>query len=85
MYKLVISSRFKKDHKNKFLARAIPKLLREAGIDGIPVNMGPHKISANYKDNLEYHLRPDLLIIWFQIERPKTIKLIRIGSYCDLF
>ncbi|WP_299668565.1 type II toxin-antitoxin system mRNA interferase toxin, RelE/StbE family [uncultured Polaribacter sp.] len=55
------------------------------GVNGIPKNMKPHKLSGVYKDNWECHIKPDLLIIWFQIESPNSIKLIRIGSHSDLF
>ncbi|NEN23723.1 type II toxin-antitoxin system YafQ family toxin [Cryomorpha ignava] len=92
MYKLVISTKFKKDLKkikkdplNHALTRAILKILKEKGAVGIPVNMKPHRLSGGYKNSWECHIRPDLLIIWFQIEDPQTIKLIRIGSHSDLF
>ena len=43
------------------------------------------KLSGNYNKNWECHIKPDLLIIWIQIESTKTIKLIRLGSHSDLF
>lgn len=92
MYKLVISTKFKKDLKkiskdpqNDTLTRAVLKILKDKGVNGIPATMKPHRLSGDYKENWECHIRPDLLIIWFQIEDPKTIKLIRIGSHPDLF
>ena len=59
--------------------------LKVNGVDGIPIKMKPHKLKGNFKGNWECHIKPDLFIIWFQIEEPRTIKLIRLGSYSDLF
>ena len=92
MYKLVISTKFKKDLKkivknptDKKLTTAILKVLKEKGASGIPKEMKPHKLKGNYKNNWECHIRPDLLIIWYQVESPNIINLIRIGSHSDLF
>ena len=87
-----MSTKFKKDlkkisknPKNDKLVRAILKILKEEGVSGIDKKMKPHKLTGDYKENWECHIRPDLLIIWFQIESPKIIKLVRIGSHSDLF
>lgn len=92
MYKLVISTKFKKDLKrivknpiDKELTTAVLKLLKEKGVSGIPKEMKPHKLKGNYKNNWECHIKPDLLIIWYQVEAPNIINLIRIGSHSDLF
>ena len=92
MYKLVISTQFKKDLKkivknptDKKLTAAVFKLLKEKGSSGIPKEMKPHKLRGNYKNSWECHIRPDLLIIWYQVEAPNIIKLIRIGSHSELF
>ncbi|MBO4371672.1 MAG: type II toxin-antitoxin system mRNA interferase toxin, RelE/StbE family, partial [Bacteroidales bacterium] len=39
---------------------------------------------SNYKDHLEAHIKPNLLIIWYEIEGD-TIKLVRVGSHAKLF
>lgn len=92
MYKLVISTKFKKDLKkvvknptDKKLTTGMLKVLKEKGVSGIPKEMKPHKLKGNYKDDWECHIKPDLLIIWYQIEDPQTIRLVRIGSHSDLF
>ncbi|MRT15444.1 type II toxin-antitoxin system YafQ family toxin [Vitellibacter sp. q18] len=92
-YYLVKSSKFRKDLKRVLKRNAsdfqeaakVLHLLEEKGVKGIPLQMKPHKLKEHYKDDWECHIKPDLLIIWFQIEAPKTIKLIRIGSHTDLF
>jgi len=92
MYNLDFTTKFKKDlkkiknNKKDFrLVVDVLKILKESGVIAIPKSMRPHMLAGNYKDNWECHIKPDLLIIWIQIESPKTIKLIRIGSHSDLF
>jgi mRNA interferase YafQ len=92
MYELIPTSSFKKDfkkikknRKDFESAALVLKTLQLNGVEGIPKKMKPHKLSGQYKDNWECHIKPDLLIIWIQIESPNTIKLIRIGSHSELF
>ena len=92
MYKLIPTTKFKKDLKkikgNSLLfgpTVKVLKILEKEGVNGIPVAMKPHKLSGTFKDNWECHIKPDLLIIWIQIEDPKTIRLVRLGSHSDLF
>ena len=92
MYQLIPTTRFKKDlkkikkNRKDFESTAlILRILELDGVDGVPEKMNPHKLLGLYKDNWECHIKPDLLIIWIQIEVPNVIKLIRIGSHSDLF
>ena len=93
MYKLVETSKFKRDLKRIFkrsrtdfeMTFEVLEILKFNGVEGIPVIMKPHKLKGIYRDNWECHIKPDLLVIWIQIETPKTIKLIRLGSHSDLF
>lgn len=92
MYQLIPTTQFKKDLK-KFkrnpkdfhLVTQLLKVLQAKGTAGIPNAMKPHQLKGVYKDNWECHIKPDLLIIWYQIESPQIIKLIRLGSHSDLF
>jgi len=92
MYYLDFTTKFKKDlkkiksNKKDFeLTVAVLKILEQRGVKGISKSMRPHRLKGNYKDDWECHIKPDLLIIWIQIESPKVIKLVRIGSHSDLF
>jgi len=93
MYQIVYTGKFKKDLKrigrrniqDSFLVEGIVKILKEKGVEGVPRKMRPHKLKGNYENNWECHIKPDLLIVWFQIENPKTINLIRTGTHSDLF
>ena len=92
MYTLKLSTKAKKDFKkigkdpiNNNLTKAVLKLLKQNGVDAIPKTMSPHLLKGNYKNCWECHIKPDLLIIWFQIKNPNEITIIRIGSHSDLF
>ncbi|MBA4747025.1 MAG: type II toxin-antitoxin system YafQ family toxin [Muricauda sp.] len=92
MFKIVATSRFKKDLKkiksNKSdydLVVKVLKLLKKEGVLGIPKEMRPHRLHGRYKDNWECHIKPDLLIIWIQIDADNVISLVRVGSHSKLF
>lgn len=92
MYYLEFTTKFKKDFKkikvkpNDYKkATEVLKLLQKGGVELIPVKMRPHRLKGKYSDNWECHIKPDLLVIWIQIESPNVIKLVRIGSHSDLF
>ncbi|RZM22443.1 MAG: type II toxin-antitoxin system YafQ family toxin [Pedobacter sp.] len=55
------------------------------GAEGLPPKFRAHKLSGNYNDNWECHLKGDLLIIWLEITEDKEIILVRAGSHSDLF
>lgn len=93
MYELVETTQFRKDLKriSKQSKEDLEKtfdvleILQQLGVKGIPDMMRPHRLKGNYKNNWECHIKPDLLIIWIQIESPQEIRLIRLGSHADLF
>ncbi len=92
MYKIIITTKFKKDlkkikneKKDFLLVVDVLSILEKKGLEGIPHSMKPRRLKGKYKNNWECHIKPDLLIIWIQIEKLKTIKLVRIGSHSDLF
>jgi len=92
MYVLKPTSRFKKDLKklkskpNDFeLVGSTLKVLQKNGVKGIPPSMKPHQLKGVYADNWECHIKPDLLIIWIQIESLYEIKLVRVGTHSELF
>ena len=93
MFSLIPTNQFKKDlkilqkrsSKHIALITLFLEVLEQNGAAGIDSKYRPHKLSGNYKDNWEAHIKPDLLIIWFEIIEEKEIILIRIGSHSDLF
>lgn len=93
MYKLIQTSQFKKDikkilkgnRKDLVLVFDVLEILKLKGVNGIALKMKPHKLKGIFKGNLECHIKPDLLIIWIQIESPGIINLVRLGSHSELF
>lgn len=94
MYTLSFTGRFEKDLKLikkrslKDLALIYDFLKNELALKGasdLPPKFRAHKLSGNYKDNWECHIKGDLLIIWLEITSENEIKLVRAGSHSDLF
>lgn len=75
----------KRSVKNGNLIKDFLVKLEIDGVEGIERKHRPHKLMGNYKDDWEAHIKPDLLIIWFEITAEKEILLIRVGSHSDLF
>ncbi len=82
------STQFKKDYKSltvsdqKSVDNAIFILAKDGTLPYSPYLT--HKLISNYKNHLEAHIKPNLLIIWYEIEGD-TIKLVRVGSHAKLF
>lgn len=92
MYRLITTPQFKKDFKkvknNPSLysaTMAVLNILKDKGVKGVPKSMRPHRLKGRYKDNWECHIKPDLLIIWIQIDEEGIIRLVRLGSHSNLF
>jgi len=94
MYVLSFTNRFERDLKlikkrhSKDLS-LIQDFLKDElatkGAAGLPAKFRAHKLSGNYKDNWECHVKPDLLIIWIEVTGENEIILVRAGSHSDLF
>ena len=93
MFILKPTNQFKKDLKvltqraveNENLITEFLVKLQLNGAEGIDKKHRPHKLSGKYSNDWEAHIKPDLLIIWFEITQEKEILLLRAGSHADLF
>ena len=94
MYQLSYTNKFLKDlklikkrsPKNFDLATKFIKVeLSQNGAMGLDKKYKAHKLSGNYNNNWECHIKGDLLIIWIEQTSQNTIDLIRIGTHSDLF
>jgi len=87
---LKYSSRFKKDLKiykhDKDLLIELEKVLDILINDKVlPSKNLNHRLSGEFKDCFECHVKPDVILI-YKIEKSEiTILLLRIGSHSDLF
>lgn len=94
MYKVDYTNKFLKDLKLikkrsakdfSLVTNFIENELAVNGAKGLNKKYKAHKLSGNYKDNWECHIKGDLLVIWMEITLEMEIKLIRLGSHSDLF
>ena len=92
MFILTPTTQFKKDvrilekqsSKNSTLIKEFLNELEKEGVVGIDKKYLPHKLKGKYKGNWEAHIKPDLLIIWFEIRADNEILLVRAGSHSEL-
>lgn len=94
MFTLSFTNKFEKDL--KLIKKRSPKdlnlilsFLKEElslkGASSLPAKFKAHKLSGEYKDNWECHVKGDLLVIWIGVNNENEIILIRAGSHSDLF
>ena len=91
MYSLKYSRRFKKDFRHwvkrpdfklNELETLLDKLINNKSLEEKNQN---HKLTGEFKNCFECHLKPDLLLIYKIDQQNKLIYLLRIGSHSDLF
>ncbi|MFT4060637.1 MAG: type II toxin-antitoxin system mRNA interferase toxin, RelE/StbE family [Legionella sp.] len=94
MYKVEYTNKFLKDLKLikkrsakdfALVADFIENELAVKGANGLDKKYKTHKLSGNYSDNWECHIKSDLLIIWIEVTPNMKILLVRLGSHSDLF
>ncbi|MGE5395825.1 MAG: type II toxin-antitoxin system YafQ family toxin [Candidatus Saccharibacteria bacterium] len=90
MYTISFGSKFKRDfktvQKRGYPINQIVEVFQFLENEGkLPVRYLSHKLSGNYINCWECHIRPDWLLIWEKDEILKEIKLIRTGTHSDLF
>jgi mRNA interferase YafQ len=49
----------------------------------LPISKRDHKLTGNWKEHKECHIRPDVLLIYR--DTGDTIELVRLGSHAELF
>ena len=90
MYKLRTSNKFEKDvvkcAKRNYDLDALETVLTFLEQSGeLPAKYKPHKVSGNYKNYWECHVKPDWLIIWQQNNKTRVIELVRTGTHSEPF
>ena len=88
MLEIVYTTQFKRDYKKRCREKGLDDLL-EGVIDNLSsgkalsAKFRDHPLRGGYAGCRECHLKPDLLLIYFQ--GPKELRLIRLGSHSELF
>jgi mRNA interferase YafQ len=89
-YLLSYSNQFKRDFKtikkrNYPLDQIVTVFEMLENGEDFPEKYYIHKLSGNYADCWECHIRPDWLLIWRFNEKVQEIEMIRTGTHSDLF
>ena len=86
MYTLSFTNRLEKDLKLikkrslkdlKLIHDFLKNELVIKGAEKLPQKFRAHKLSGNYQDNWECHIKGDLLVIWLEITEDNEIILVR--------
>jgi mRNA interferase YafQ len=90
MFVLITTKQFEKDYKlclkRGYKIRELTILFESLEKSGcVPSKYKAHKLSGDFKEHWECHIRPDWLLIWFKNESQKEIVLTRTGTHSDLF
>ena len=90
MYKLVYTSKFKKDiklcYKREYNFSELKIVIETLESYGkLPQKYNHHVLSGNFSKHWECHIKPDWLLIWLQDEKEKEITFVRTGTHSDLF
>ena len=90
MFTIHYTSRFKKDFKvitnrkyNLLLLEEVISYLVDTGT--VPLKFKPHKLTGNFSDTWEGHIKPDWLLLWIVDEPNREIWLTGTGTHADLF
>ncbi|PKP17366.1 MAG: type II toxin-antitoxin system mRNA interferase toxin, RelE/StbE family [Bacteroidetes bacterium HGW-Bacteroidetes-23] len=90
MYTITTTNRFEKEVKicikrgyDISLLKSVMEILAENGT--LPSKYKPHKLSGNYNNCWECHIKPDWLLIWQQNDTELVLLFMNTGTHSDLF
>ena len=90
MYSIIATNQFKKDVRkcrkrgyDLSLLEQVIDLLQKTGT--LPQLYKPHKLSGDYENCWECHIKSDWLLVWKQNDTELILLFIATGSHADLF
>jgi len=90
MYAVKTTNRFEKSLKlckkrgyDLGLLKNLIDFLQDSGT--VPAKYKPHKLSGNYHNLWECHIKPDWLLVWQIDETELILLLMDTGTHSDLF
>lgn len=90
MYTIITTNRFEKELKlckkrgyNMELIQKVISILSNTG--KLPEKYKPHKLSGNYENCWECHIKGDWLLIWMQNDQELTLLFTNTSTHSDLF
>ena len=86
MLTVYYTKQFKKDLKKVQDKTLVGETIRKlANGEPLPESYRPHQLTGNYKNCMECHIKPDLLLIYQLDDEVLILKLLRLGSHSALF
>jgi mRNA interferase YafQ len=90
MYTIITTNRFEKElklcKKRGYDMELIQKVISILSNTGkLPAKYKPHKLSGNYENCWECHIKGDWLLIWMQNDQELTLLFTNTGTHSDLF
>jgi mRNA interferase YafQ len=90
MYTITTTNKFdkslklcKKRNYDLSLLQVVIDILQKEG--KLPQKYKSHKLSGNYQDCWECHIKPDWLLVWKQNDTELILLLLDTGTHSDLF
>ena len=89
-YEIVSSNQFKKDlklaQKRGFDLSEFETVVNKLrNREPLEERFKDHPLSNNWKNHREFHLRPDLVVIYFIRQNELILEMVRMGTHSDLF
>lgn len=76
----------KRCKKRGYDMKALEAVIRLLAADVcLPKKYSPHKLTGDYKDYWECHIKPDWLLIWLQNDKELILLFTNTGTHSDLF
>lgn len=90
MYKITTTNRFDKSlkrcQKRNYNLNLLKEVIDLLAVNGtLPLKYKAHKLTGNYKNCWECHIKPDWLLIWQQNDQELILLLMDTGTHSDLF
>lgn len=90
MYKIFTTNRFEKDlklcKKRNYNLNLLKEVIDILQIEGkLPRKYKPHKLSGDFAECWECHIKSDWLLVWKQNDDELTLLFTNTGTYSDLF
>ncbi|MBR6181014.1 MAG: type II toxin-antitoxin system YafQ family toxin [Prevotella sp.] len=90
MYEIRMTHTFRKDtercKKRGFNMELLKAAIQKLESDGqLPDKYRPHKLTGNYTNCWECHLKPDWLLVWEQNDKELILLFTGTGTHSDLF
>jgi mRNA interferase YafQ len=90
MYKIYTTNRFEKDlklcKKRNYNLNFLKEVIDLLQTDGkLPIKYKSHKLSGDYADCWECHIKSDWLLVWKQNDDELTLLFTNTGTHSDLF